>query len=148
VSFRGTYEHSLDDRGRIAIPSRYRDAFDAGVVFAKSPDQCIEIYTQEAYDRRAAEVLAEGDNARSSRRLQRAFFAGSWDGELDKQGRVLVPQALRTWAGLNGSVIILGRGECFELWDSARYGDEGTVVDSEYEHNLEQLAKRDRERAG
>jgi MraZ protein len=146
LSFRGTYEHSLDDRGRIAIPSRYRDAFADGVVFVKSPDGCIEIYTPQAYNRRADTVLAGGENQRSSRRLQRSFFANSWDGELDKQGRVLVPQVLRTATGLNGSVTIVGRGECFELWDSRLYAEELSIADAEYDTNLERVPARERGR--
>ncbi|MFQ5878611.1 MAG: division/cell wall cluster transcriptional repressor MraZ [Dehalococcoidia bacterium] len=127
--FRGTYEHTVDDRGRVALPARYRHLFTDGVVMAQGPEGCVEVYTVREYEQMAEMVADEPATAQHARRRRRAFFSRSWDGELDRQGRILIPPPLRQWAQLNGAVTISGRHECLEIWNRDRWeGEMGQVA--------------------
>lgn len=140
MAFRGTYEHIIDDRGRVAVPARYRDLFRTGVVLAQGPDGCVEVYTVEDYERVSEFVVSEPPHRRRGRRLRRGFFSRSWDAELDRQGRILIPVPLRQWAGLTGAVVINGRRECLEIWNAERWQAELAAIDQEYQAELESLS--------
>jgi MraZ protein len=114
----------MDDRGRIALPARYRGQFTDGVVLVQGTEGCIEVYTVAEYEEMANLVAGVPATETEGRRRRRAFFSRAWDSDVDRQGRVLIPQALRQWAGLNGSVVITGRHECLEIWDRERWDNE------------------------
>lgn len=140
--FRGTFEYTLDDRGRIPIPARYRPSFARGAVLAESQDGCIEVYTAESYEEEAEFLLKQRPTRKKARRLRRGFFGRSWDVELDGQGRILLPPRMRQRAGLEGSVLMVGRGECLEIWDGRRWEEEEQAVDAEYEVTRESMEER------
>ena len=139
MAFRGTYEHTVDDRGRVAIPARYRHEFAEGIVLTLSPEGCLEIYTQEGFDEMSNLVTAEPATHLKGRRLRRGFFARSGDAELDRQGRILIPAQRRETAQLNGAVIINGRRECLEVWSHDRWEKELEQVEAAYAAELESL---------
>lgn len=139
MAFRGTYEHTVDDRGRVAVPARYRGEFVQGVVLTLSPEGCVEAYTPEGFDEMAEIVTAKSPTRLKGRRLRRGFFARSWDAELDRQGRILIPAPLRDAAQLNGSVVINGRRECLEIWNRERWQEELEQVEAAYAAELESL---------
>jgi len=139
MAFRGAYEHTVDDRGRVAIPARYRQLFKDGVVLVLSPEGCVEVYTPDGYELMASMVIAEPPTHVKGRRLRRGFFARSWDSELDRQGRILIPSALREAAQLNGSVIISGRHECLEVWNRDHWQREIGEVGELYGQEMESL---------
>ncbi len=116
MAFRGTYEHTVDDRGRLALPARYRNEFAEGVVLTVGPEDCIEVYTPTGFAEMSDLVAAEPATTPDGRRSRRRFDSQSWDTELDRQGRVLIPAKFREAAGLQGPVIIAGRRECLEIW--------------------------------
>ncbi len=140
MAFRGTYEHTVDDRGRVAIPARYRHEFAEGVVLTHSPEGCLEVYTPDGFDEMSNLVTAEPATHLKGRRLRRGFFARSWDAELDRQGRILIPAQLRETAQLNGAVIVNGRRECLEVWNRDRWEKELEEVQAAYAAELESLA--------
>lgn len=117
MSFRGTYEHTLDDRGRVALPARYRQEFIQGAVLTLGPEGCIEVYTPPGYREMSDRVAAEPATTLRGRRDRRRFDAQCFDAELDRQGRILVPPRFRQEARLNGAVTIIGRRECLEIWN-------------------------------
>lgn len=131
--FRGTFEYSIDGRGRIPIPARFRTPFWNGAVLVKGHDGCVEVYTAEAYEKEAESFIAQRPARQMSRRLQRGFFGRSLDVELDGQGRILLPPLLRQHGSLEGSVLIVGRGECLELWNPNRWEAEEKEIDAAYE---------------
>ncbi|MBI1885077.1 MAG: division/cell wall cluster transcriptional repressor MraZ [Chloroflexi bacterium] len=139
MAFRGTYEHMVDDRGRVALPARYRHVFTEGVVLTMSPEGCVEVFTPDGFDDMSQLVTAEPATHLKGRRLRRGFFARSWDAELDRQGRILIPADLRETAGLNGAVVISGRRECLEIWNRERWDEEMAQVSSAYPQELESL---------
>jgi len=140
--FRGTYEYAIDARGRLPIPARYRETFQEGVVLVQSPDGCIDVYTPSGYDAWASFLTSEKPNRQRSRRLRRGFFGRSIDVELDKQGRILVPPFLRQHADLSGTVLMVGRSECLEMWSPQRWEAEQALIDEEYEAALESMEER------
>ena len=133
MSFYGSYEHSIDERGRIAIPARYRHALADGAVLRTSVDGCIELYSAESFESEVELRLGEQRSTRevSGRRIRRAFLPGAFDVELDRQGRVLVPQALRAGAALTDGAVIVGCGDYIEIWDPERWAAELSATESE-----------------
>jgi len=117
--FLGRYDYMMDDRGRVPMPVRFREAFAAGVVLSPAPPRCLRVYTTETYERTAAFILHQGAHTERGQQLRRAFFGRTYEGEVDKAGRILVAAPLRQRLGIEGSVTMLGCGDYLELWDSA-----------------------------
>jgi MraZ protein len=135
VEFRGKYEHSIDDRGRVSLPARYRNELTGKIILTMSVDGCIEVYTQEGFDEVASHVAVDPPTTPEGRRARRAFYSESFDTELDRQGRILIPPPLRQSAAVDGTVVIAGRKECLEIWNPRRLaevsGNAGTVPSTE-----------------
>jgi MraZ protein len=135
VEFRGKYEHTIDDRGRVSLPARYRNELTGKIILTMSVDGCIEVYTQDGFDQVANYVAVEPPTTPEGRRARRAFYSESFDTELDRQGRILVPPALRRSAAVDGTVVIAGRKECLEIWNPRRLeevtGDAGSAPSTE-----------------
>src|SRR3954471_1919561 len=104
--FTGEYRHSVDDKGRLAVPSRFRAQLDAGLVVSRWLDACLAIHTRTGWDALATKVAGLPISDAASRLFQRYVFAGAFEAELDRQGRVVVPAFLREWAGLDGEAVI------------------------------------------
>jgi MraZ protein len=120
--FRGGPVLTLDGKGRITVPARWRDMLMASVagqmVVAKNPDGCLALYPLTVWEKFEANVLALTTEDEAWRR----FFIGSaTEVEIDSAARVLIPPELRSWAGLEREVKFMGVGPHFELWDIARY---------------------------
>ena len=143
MHFLGTSEYAMDERGRLPLPPKYRDAFREGIVLSQgSPDRCLRIYTQSSFDAQAAEWTAVSAMRRKGRDL-RKLFSRSHEVELDKQNRILIPAALRSYAGLEGKVLVIGTGECLEIWDPDAYAQEMVRVDADLEATLESIEARE-----
>jgi MraZ protein len=129
LTFRGSFEHALDAKHRLTIPVKFRGALSDGVVLAPSHEveegapRTVAIWTPEAYDAFTQSSL-EGLNPFSpkARELKRFFFNASFDTELDAANRVMIPTPLLDYAGLSKEVMVTGSGECLEVWDRGRYG--------------------------
>lgn len=137
--FFGTFEHSIDERGRLAIPARYRRAFVDGGVVRPGPDGALEIYTQETFDSEAQRRLEseDGNRRRSARRTRRGFMHDAYTIEVDRQGRVLIPQVLRDAAGLNGKCELVGCGDYIEVWEPGRWAAELSAVSEDEQEDAE-----------
>ncbi|MEX0749472.1 MAG: hypothetical protein WD359_01575 [Dehalococcoidia bacterium] len=138
--FLGTADYAMDERGRVPLPPRYRDAFRSGVVLSQgSPDKCLRVYTQEAFETQAAQTVAQPSLRRSGRDLRKSLFSRSFETELDKQNRILIPAHMREYAALSGKVLIIGAGEWLEIWSPDAYEAEMARVDAELEVTLESV---------
>lgn len=133
TTFYGSYEHSIDDRGRVAIPAKYRASFAVGVVLRLGPEGCVELYTPERFEEEKDLLLGESGGLRTQegRRQRRQFLAGVSDQELDKQGRIVLSPTLRAQAGLSEKATIVGCGDYIEIWDPARWERELASVERE-----------------
>jgi MraZ protein len=126
--FRGTFEHALDAKHRLTVPSKFRAALAGGVVLAASHEvvpgspRCVSIWTPEDYEQFTAQTLRElNPLSPKARELKRFFFNSSFDTELDSANRVMIPPPLMRYAGLDRDVVVTGSGECLEVWDRRGY---------------------------
>jgi MraZ protein len=116
----GTYEHTLDPKGRLILPALYRDRFAAGVHLTTGPDNTVQVWTVDEFRSAVREAMALPTGSELGRRRRRAI-TGAVVTAPDAQGRVLIPQRLREAAGLDRELTLLGNGDHFEIWDRARY---------------------------
>ena len=114
--FTGEYRHSVDDKGRIAVPSKFRAQLDGGAVVSRWLDSCLAIHTRAGWDALADKVATLPITDQSARLFQRFIFAGAVDTTLDGQGRVLVPAYLRDAAGLSNEAVVVGSRDHAEIW--------------------------------
>lgn len=128
MNFHGTFEHTLDAKHRLTVPAKYRAALSGGLVLAAAPEtapgapRSIAIWTPEAYEAYTAHALKDLNPMSSrARDLKRFLFGYSHDTELDSAHRVMLPAKHIEFAGLDREVIVLGSGECLEIFDRGRY---------------------------
>lgn len=121
--FTGEYRHSLDAKGRVAIPSRFRGDLRGGAVLSRWIDVCLGVFPRDAWDALAEKVAALPVTDASARTFSRFLFASAYEVDLDGQGRVVVPGSLRDWAGLDQEVVVVGARDHIELWSPGRWAD-------------------------
>jgi transcriptional regulator MraZ len=114
--FTGEYRHTVDDKGRIAVPAKFRAQLGAGAVVSRWLDACLAIHTETGWDALATKVAALPITDQNARRFQRLIFAGAAEVELDRQGRVLVPAYLREHIGLGSDAVVVGSRDHAEIW--------------------------------
>ena len=139
----GEYEHTLDDKNRLTLPAKFREAFAGGVVVTRGMDGCLYAYTRDDFASLVERMRALDPLSRESRVLQRHFFSGAADAEPDKQGRVMIPAALLQSAGLAREVVVAGVYDHVEIWDRAAWRHHLEEVEGSAEHVAERLAARD-----
>ena len=127
--FTGEYRHAVDGKGRIAVPARFRGQLADGAVVARWLDSCLAIFPMTAWGELAARVGSLPMVDPNARLLQRQLFSGALETELDGQGRVLVPQGLREFAGLEAEALVLGSRDHAEIWAPARWTDYSRSLD-------------------
>ena len=118
----GEHEHSLDDKNRLTLPAKLRQAFEDGVVVTRGLDGCLYAYPRPAWEQLADRIKSLDPLAEGSRVMQRHFFAGATQGELDKQGRMVLPTTLIEHAGLGREVTVAGVYDHLEIWDRTKWG--------------------------
>jgi MraZ protein len=141
--FLGEYEHTLDDKNRLTLPARFREAFAGGGVVTRGMDGCLVVYTSEAWDRFVS-VRLEGLDpfSREARQLTRFLFAGAAEAQPDKQGRIMVPPALIQHAKLGRETIVAGVRDHLEIWDRATWRAHLEDVEGSAELVAERLAAK------
>ncbi len=137
----GEYEHTIDDKNRLTLPAKFREAFADGVVLTRGMENCANAYPREDWEQLVAGRLGDLDPlSREGRTLTRYFFAGAADGELDRQGRILVPPQLQAHAGLKREVVVAGLYDHLEIWDRDAWRAQVIEVEGSAEHVAERLA--------
>jgi MraZ protein len=123
--FLGEYTHTLDGKGRVVMPARFREELADGCIVLKGREGQVEIFPREVWNQRAAE-MAEGLRKRKGRSVSRYFFASADEQQLDKAGRLLVKPDLRGFAGLSegDEVVVVGVYDRVELWNPTVYAQE------------------------
>jgi len=134
--FLGDYQHTLDAKGRISLPAKFRAEMTGKLVIAKGFEGCLYIYSAEEYGRFVQGLLGTEDFDPARRRIRRFFTTGAVEAELDSAGRISLPPVLREYAGLKKDVAVTGNANRIELWDAERWGayndggtDEGSIED-------------------
>lgn len=120
ASLIGTYYHNIDAKGRLNFPTKLRENLGAIFYVTKGLDQpCLTVYSQEEWDRLSAKVAALPES--KGCQMKRWLFSGAGNLTPDKQGRVLIPQDLRKFAGLEKDVVVIGANNKAEIWDNSRW---------------------------
>ena len=114
--FMGTYMHSLDPKGRLTVPRRFREGFSAGGMITRGIDSCLELMPTAAWSVKAERVANLDEFRREGRNARRALFANAAPLEFDKQGRISIPAPLREMVGIAKDVAVVGAGERVEIW--------------------------------
>jgi len=119
--FLGEHKHSLDAKGRVILPARFRDQLEGGAVMAKALDGCLAVYPVDEFERVAANLREKRARGATERQAARSYFSGAVEITPDKQGRVAVPAHLRTFANLEREVIVAGNFDHIEIWDAQTF---------------------------
>ncbi len=138
--FLGEYEHTLDDKGRMAIPARFRDELGAGVIITRGFDGCLLGFPKPFWEALANQVGTLSFGQGDSRGLQRLLFSGAAELPFDKQGRVLLPPNLREYAGLTEASVVTGLNRYFEIWSPERWQQVLASMDTSAAVFAQQLA--------
>ena len=122
--FRGQHKHSIDEKGRLSIPARFRDAlesdFEAPLVVTVF-DGCLVAYPSDGWRVLEAELNSRSQFDKNVRRFRRAFYSPAQECPIDKAGRILLPATLRENAGLERDAVLAGMGKTFEIWAADRH---------------------------
>ncbi len=137
--FIGEYQHNLDQKGRVAIPAKFRKQFQNGIVVTRGIDACLFVFTKDEWDKLAEKIANLPLTQSNSRAFSRLLFAGAHDVELDSQGRILVPDHLRSYAGIAKKAIVAGVFNRLEIWDEMKWKDYKGRTERESEDISEQL---------
>ena len=116
--FLGTHTPRLDEKGRLILPAKYRDELAPGLVLTKGQERCLYVFPLPEFDRITQALRTAPVTAKSVRDYSRVFFASASDELPDKQGRITVPPALRTYAGLQRDCVVIGANTRLEIWDT------------------------------
>jgi MraZ protein len=119
--FLGQYGHTIDDKGRLTLPARFRPGLAAGVVVTLGLDGCLFLFPRAKWDELAARIEALPITNPDARNFSRLMFANADASELDRQGRILIPAYLRSYAQLEGDVVVTGLNSRVELWNPSRW---------------------------
>jgi MraZ protein len=121
--FRGGYGHSIDDKGRVIIPQKYRLLLGEKFVVTKGLDKCLWVFTEDEFRKLDERLKAQPMLDPNAVRLQRFFSAEAVDGATDTQGRIAIPANLREYALLDKEVTIVGAGNRIEIWSKSRWDE-------------------------
>jgi MraZ protein len=116
--FLGEYDHTIDAKGRMAVPAKFRSQMDRGAVISKGMGTCLSVYTMQRWEEKSTE-LASGKTTDELRDFERRIYPSASEIELDGQGRMIIPAKLRAYAGLGNEVTVAGVRDHFEIWDRA-----------------------------
>lgn len=127
--FMGEYNHTIDEKGRLIIPAKFREELGSEFVVTKGMDGCLFVYNDEEWQKIETKLKALPLTNPNARMLQRHMLAGAAMVELDKQGRILLPQVLRTFAGLDKDVALLGVSGRVEIWNKEKWDIKNAETD-------------------
>ena len=125
--FLGEYQHSLDAKGRVILPARFRDQLEGGAVMAKSLDGCLAVYPVEEFQRVAANLQEARARGATERQAARSYFSGAVEITPDKQGRVAIPVHLRGYAQLEREITVAGNFDHIEIWNHETFSQRDQV---------------------
>ncbi len=137
--FLGEFEHSVDDRGRIAIPAKFRPSLTDGMVITKGLDQCLDLWPIEDWRSFTEELRQMPFMAPDARRMQRFFLAGAADATADRLGRILIPAPLRDYAQLVDQATVIGVGARIEIWSRTNWEQERSSGENQSSQLAEHL---------
>lgn len=134
--FKGEYNHSIDSKGRVIVPAKFREQLGESFVVTKGLDGCLFVFPNDSWQEFEDKLSSLSTSNMESRKLVRFFTAGAADCEIDKQGRALIPGVLRDFAGLDKDVVIIGVAKRIEFWSK----DKWNSLTDECDSNMDEIA--------
>jgi MraZ protein len=135
--FIGEYKHNLDDKGRLAVPAKFRTILKKGAVVTKGLDNCLFLYSKDQFEKIAKKWAALPISQAKARAFSRNMLAGAMDLEFDNQGRITLPEYLRVFSSLKKSIVIAGLYNHLEIWDESAWN----IYKAEAEKNSNAIAE-------
>ncbi len=139
--FFGSHRHSIDDKGRLTLPAKWRSELAGGVVVTRGLDDCLFVFPKAKFEAIASEIDQQRIELGDVRSWARYFFGKAADAEIDRQGRILIPQNLREFAQLKGEVIVVGVASRIEVWDPECYQGTSARIESDSSAVAERFAQ-------
>jgi len=136
--FIGEYSHSIDPKKRLALPMKFRSELKNRVVITRGLDKCLFIYPMKIWEELAGKLGTLPVGEASTRSFIRLMLAGAIDADMDKQGRILIPDFLKSYAGLSRNIVIAGVYNRLEVWDEKKW----TVYKKNAEKNTDEIAEQ------
>jgi MraZ protein len=137
----GEYKHSIDDKGRLAIPAKFRAKIERGAIITRGLDKCLFVFTMSEWEKLAEKLVALPLAQANSRAFSRLMLSGAADVELDSQGRILIPEPLREYAGLSKNSVIAGVYNRMEIWNAETWNEYKKKTESSSEEIAEKLGE-------
>ncbi len=137
--FLGEFSHNLDEKGRLTIPAKFRDELATGLVITRGIDRCLSVYPRQVWESLAERIAQLPLSQRHARNFNRHMFSGAADFIPDRQGRVLIPQGLRNYAGLDSEAVVIGLYDRLEIWKPENWSTIRDEVEEDPESIAEQL---------
>lgn len=119
--FLGTHTPRLDEKGRLILPAKFRDALTSGLVITKGQERCLVVWPTAEFSEYASKLRTAAQTNANVRAYTRVFFSSAYDEQPDKQGRIGLPPALREYAGLDRECVVVGADTRIEIWDAAAW---------------------------
>ncbi|MBI3913234.1 MAG: division/cell wall cluster transcriptional repressor MraZ [Chloroflexi bacterium] len=139
--FLGTHTHSIDEKGRLTLPAKWREELAGGVTITRGLDECLFVFPKDEFAVIARELDVKMLQASDSRNWARYVAGMAAESDIDKQGRVLIPQNLRGFAGLDGEVVVVGVVSRIEVWHPEKYAAINKTVESDVNSVAERLGQ-------
>jgi len=140
--FYGTHEHTIDEKNRLTLPAKFREALGGGVVLVRGIDGTVDVYPRRSWEASAQRISALDSLTREAREMKRFVFAGATVTDLDKQGRVLVPPDLARHASLGREVAVVGVDDHVEIWDRPQWATHVSAIEGSVGDVAERAADR------
>jgi len=129
--FIGEYTHTVDEKKRISLPSRFRKGLGGKIIATKSPDKCLIVYPQKTWEKIASSIGSLPMGQRDHRDFGRFMLAGAVEVEVDSIGRILIPDFLREFAGLKSKVVFAGLFDRIEVWNDKEWSEKRRMIEKE-----------------
>ena len=140
--FFGEYSYKLDDKGRLPVPPRFREPLKDGIVLSPGPDGCVNAYTIKEWQRFSESIAAASTSPSKLRKLKRTVFGQAFPADIDGQGRVSLPEPLRTFAGIATEAVVVGVSDHLEIWARDAWDAEKADDQAQAWQIMEGLEKR------
>ena len=143
--FSGEFYYKMDAKGRVSVPSPFRDSSDGKYYITYGPDSCLFIYDEDGFEKRTAELEQLDDFDPAVRELMRVFFSGPSLQECDSHGRIKIPAVLADYAGIQKEVVVNGMSKHFEIWGRERWEEQRPQDIANYFKNYRDMTSKNKD---
>ncbi len=137
----GEYQHSLDSKGRLSVPAKFRSELGSSAIVTKGLDSCLFLYPKGEWEKMTQKLASLPVSSSNARAFSRMMLSGAMEVEIDKQGRALLPAYLRDFAGINGEAVVAGVLNRVEIWDKQAWASYSKTAEKSSSETAESLAE-------